>query len=60
MDFSLTSEQIQLRDTVREFAAREVAPYIREWDANGEFHPEILQKMGELGLLGLPIPTAVG
>ena len=53
MDFSLTQEQIQLRDTVREFAAREVAPYIREWDANGEFHPEILQKMGELGLLGL-------
>jgi len=60
MDFSLTSEQIQLRDTVREFAAREVAPYIREWDANGEFHPEILQRMGELGLLGLPIPEEYG
>lgn len=60
MDFSLTPEQIQLRDTVREFAAREVAPYIREWDANGEFHPEILYKMGELGLLGLPIPEEYG
>ena len=60
MDFSLTSEQVQLRDTVREFAAREVAPYIRDWDANGEFHPEILYKMGELGLLGLPIPEEYG
>ena len=60
MDFSLTPEQVQLRDTVREFAAREVAPYIREWDANGDFHPEILYKMGELGLLGLPIPEEYG
>ncbi|MCC7023857.1 MAG: acyl-CoA dehydrogenase family protein [Thermomicrobiales bacterium] len=60
MDFSLTPEQIQLRDVVREFAAREVAPYIREWDARGEFHPEVLQKMGELGLLGIPIPEAYG
>ena len=60
MDFSLTPEQVQLRDTVREFAEREVAPYIRDWDANGEFHPEILYKMGELGLLGLPIPEEYG
>jgi glutaryl-CoA dehydrogenase (non-decarboxylating) len=60
MDFSLTPEQIQLRDSVREFAAREVAPHIQEWDAKGEFHPEILYKMGELGLLGLPIPEEYG
>ncbi len=60
MDFSLTPEQIQLRDTVREFAAREVAPHIQEWDARSEFHPEILHKMGELGLLGLPIPEEYG
>src|SRR5919109_412098 len=60
MDFSLTPEQIQLRDTVREFAAREVAPHIREWDAKGEFHPEILRSMADLGLLGLPIPEKYG
>ncbi len=46
MDFSLTPEQIQVRDTVREFAAREVAPYIQEWDAKGEFHPEVLRDDG--------------
>lgn len=60
MDFSLTEEQVQVRDMVREFAAREVAPYIREWDAAGEFHPEVLRRMGELGILGLPIPERYG
>jgi glutaryl-CoA dehydrogenase (non-decarboxylating) len=60
MDFSLTDEQIQVRDMVREFAEREVAPYIQEWEAKQEFHPEVLQRMGELGILGLPIPERYG
>jgi glutaryl-CoA dehydrogenase (non-decarboxylating) len=60
MDFSLTDEQIQVRDMVREFAQREVAPYIQEWEAKQEFHPEILKRMGELGILGLPIPERYG
>lgn len=60
MNFDLTDEQLQVRDMVREFAGREVAPYIRDWDARGEFHREILDQMGELGLLGLPIPEQYG
>ena len=60
MNFELNDEQIQVRDMVREFAARDIAPYIREWDANGEFHAEALQKMGELGILGIPIPEQYG
>src|ERR1700712_6091646 len=60
MNFALNDEQIQVRDMVREFAAKEVAPYIREWDANVEFHREVLVKMGELGILGLPIPEQYG
>jgi glutaryl-CoA dehydrogenase (non-decarboxylating) len=60
MNFELTDEQIQVRDMVREFAGREVAPYIQEWDAKGEFHREVLDQMGELGLLGLPIPEEYG
>jgi len=60
MDFSLTDEQIQVRDMVREFAQREVAPYIQEWEAKQEFHPEVLQRMGELGILGLPVPERYG
>jgi len=60
MNFELTDEQIQVRDMVREFAQREVAPYIQEWDAKGEFHREVLTKMGDLGILGLPIPEQYG
>jgi glutaryl-CoA dehydrogenase (non-decarboxylating) len=45
---------------VREFAEREVAPYIQEWEAKQEFHPEVLKRMGELGILGLPIPERYG
>lgn len=60
MNFELTEEQQQVRDMVREFAAREVAPYIQEWEAEGIFHPSVLQQMGELGILGLPIPEAYG
>ena len=60
MDFSLTEEQLQVRDMVREFAQREVAPYIQEWEAKGEFHPEVLEKMGEAGILGIPVPEEYG
>jgi glutaryl-CoA dehydrogenase (non-decarboxylating) len=60
MDFTLTKDQMQVRDMVREFAQREVAPYIQEWEARQEFHPEVLRKMGELGILGLPIPERYG
>jgi glutaryl-CoA dehydrogenase (non-decarboxylating) len=60
MNFDLTDEQIQVRDMVREFASREVAPYIQQWDAKGEFHREVLDKMGQAGILGLPIPEQYG
>jgi len=60
MNFDLTEEQVQIRDLVREFAQREAAPYVREWDAKGEFHREILDKLGEAGILGLPIPEELG
>jgi len=60
MNFDVSDEQIQVRDMVREFAQREVAPYIQEWDAKGEFHRDVLAKMGELGILGLPIPEEYG
>jgi glutaryl-CoA dehydrogenase (non-decarboxylating) len=56
MNFELTEEQIQVRDMVREFAEREAAPHIREWDANQTYSRDIIDKMGEAGILGLPIP----
>jgi glutaryl-CoA dehydrogenase (non-decarboxylating) len=60
MDFRLNEEQRQVRDMVREFAQREVAPHIQEWDQKNEYHPEVLYKMGELGILGIPVPERYG
>jgi glutaryl-CoA dehydrogenase (non-decarboxylating) len=60
IDLSLTDEQRLVRDAVRDFVEAEISPNIRDWDANGEVHPELFRKMGELGFLGAPIPEAYG
>jgi butyryl-CoA dehydrogenase len=60
MQFELTDEQRMIRDTAREFAAREIAPKAAELDKSGRWPAEILAKMAELGLLGVAIPEAYG
>ncbi|CAA9549637.1 MAG: Acyl-CoA dehydrogenase [uncultured Thermomicrobiales bacterium] len=60
MNFELNDEQLQVRDMVREFAQREVAPHIREWDAEGKVGRELIDKLGEAGILGLPFPEDYG
>jgi short/branched chain acyl-CoA dehydrogenase len=60
MDFDLTTEQRLLRDTVREFARQEVAPVASELDREKRFPYEIVEKMGELGMMGIPFPTEYG
>jgi len=60
MNFELNDEQLQVRDMVREFAQREVAPYIREWDIEGKVDRGLIDKLGEMGILGLPIPEEYG
>jgi alkylation response protein AidB-like acyl-CoA dehydrogenase len=57
MDFLLTEEQEILKNSIRKFAEREIQPLIKESDEKGKW-PEILtQKLGEMGLLGIVIPT---
>ncbi len=53
MDFSLTREQEILRDTVREFAKRELAPKALALDEKGEFIHDIIKKTADLGLVGI-------
>ncbi len=76
MDFTagyemfLSDEHDLLRRTVREFAEKEVAPFIRAWDRSGAEHGEgpetrahivpLLKRMGELGLLGICLPQRYG
>ncbi len=60
MDFSLSEEQIMLRDMVQDFAAHEIAPVISHFEDNHLFPAEIVRKMGELGLMGMTIPPEYG
>jgi glutaryl-CoA dehydrogenase (non-decarboxylating) len=60
IDFELTEDHKALVQTVREFAQKEVAPNIKEWDEKQHFEPSILRKMGELNLLGVCIPEEYG
>ena len=58
--FVLTEEQEHLRREIREFAAREIAPNVMEWDEAGEFPLDVVRKLGEMGLLGVIIPAEYG
>jgi short-chain 2-methylacyl-CoA dehydrogenase len=60
VDFQLTDEQRLLRDTVRAFARQEVAPVAEELDREKRFPYEIVEKMGKLGLMGIPFPEEYG
>lgn len=60
IDFALTEEQTILGQTVREWAAREVAPRIHDLDREHRFDPEILTQMASLGLLGICVPSKYG
>ncbi len=60
MDFQLNDEQIMIRDMIRDFGEREIIPVIQDMEEKHEFPWDILKKMGELGIMGLPIPDEFG
>lgn len=60
MKFTLDKEHQQIRDLVRNFAEREVAPGAAERDEEERFDREIFDKMAELGLTGIPWPEEYG
>jgi glutaryl-CoA dehydrogenase (non-decarboxylating) len=61
MQFALTKELEMLKKSVREFAAKKIAPYANEWDENHYFpYKEVIKPMGELGFFGTVIPEEYG
>ncbi len=60
MDFSLSPEHEMVQKMVREFAQKEVAPSIREWDRKQQMDPEVLPRMAKLGILGICVPVRFG
>src|ERR1700737_4187688 len=60
MNFGLSDEQKAIQDLCREFAQNEVAPQAQRNDAEERFPIELVRKMAELGLMGLPFPEKYG
>ncbi|GIN60435.1 acyl-CoA dehydrogenase [Robertmurraya siralis] len=60
MNFELTPEQNMIRRTIKEFAKEEVEPGAIERDAKREFPRDIFNKLGEMGMMGLPFPEEYG
>src|SRR5436189_1450659 len=60
MDLDLAPEHVLLRDTIREFMAKEVAPVVDEHERERKFPVDIVKRLGEMGWLGIPIPEDEG
>ena len=60
MDLHLTDDQRLLRDSVREFAEREIRPHVMTWDEAQHFPMTLLPALADLGLMGIQFPEAVG
>jgi alkylation response protein AidB-like acyl-CoA dehydrogenase len=57
MDFLLSEEQEMLKESIRNFAQKEIHPLIKDSDEKGEWPNVLTKKLGEMGLLGIVIPT---
>ena len=60
MEFELTAEQREIQAVARDVAAAEIEPYAAEWDRAHEFPRELLDRLAELGLLGVCVPEEHG
>ncbi len=60
MDFDLSPDHELIRRTVRDFAQGEIAPVAEQLDRTKSFPYEIVARLGELGLMGIPFPQEVG
>lgn len=60
MDFELTKQQAMFKDMAKEFAIREVQPYVKEWDRECKMPAEVFRKLGAQGLLGIKAPEEYG
>ncbi|HTM65237.1 MAG TPA: acyl-CoA dehydrogenase family protein [Flavipsychrobacter sp.] len=60
MDFKYTDTQVQIAEMIRDFAGKHIRPYMMEWDETQKFPVDLFHQMGELGLMGVLVPTEYG
>src|SRR5579863_3571729 len=60
MNFELSDEQRQIRETLTDFAEREIKPHSSVWDKAATFPRHVVEQLGELGFLGVAFPEQYG
>jgi alkylation response protein AidB-like acyl-CoA dehydrogenase len=60
MDLGFTSEQQQLRKSIREFCEAEIKPHVMEWDESQHFPIDVFKRLGKMGVLGAVFPEELG
>ncbi len=60
MNFSMNENQRMIAEMIRDFGAKEITPFRKEWDDNQHFPIELFKKLGELGLMGVLVPSEYG
>ena len=60
MDFSYSETQKMIAETVRDFGAQHIKPFMRDWDDTQEFPVHVFKALGELGLMGVLVPEEFG
>ena len=60
LDFNQNENQRMIAQMIRDFGAKEITPFRKDWDDRSHFPIELFKKLGELGLMGVLIPTEYG
>ncbi len=60
MEFNYTDTQLEIASMIRDFATKHIRPQMMEWDESQKFPVEVFKKLGELGLMGVLVPTEYG
>ena len=60
MDFNTNENQNMIADMIRQFGKKNITPFVREWDDKQTFPVEVFKKLGDLGLMGVLVPTEYG
>ena len=60
MNFDLSENELMIQQMVKDFAEKEIRPNIMKWDESQEFPVELFKKAGELGLMGVLVPSEYG
>lgn len=60
MNFDISENESMIQQMVKDFAEKEIRPNIMKWDESQEFPVELFKKAGELGLMGILVPTEYG